>query len=98
MINEIKVVRTVAIVSLVSILAFQISWTYSSYQSGKRDLRNNIGSILQGSVDGYQLRPSDIPKSLDDKKPYLSVLSEITGVPVARVLRAWLLPRKMHSM
>ena len=94
MINEIKVVRTVAIVSLVSILAFQISWTYSSYQSGRRDLRNNIGSILQGSVDGYQLRQSVIPMSLDDKKPYLSVLSEITGVPVGAGAKSLVAPKK----
>jgi len=92
--KEIKVVRTVAIVSLVSILAFQISWTYSSYQSGRRDLRNNIGSILQGSVDGYQLRQSVIPMSLDDKKPYLSVLSEITGVPVGSGAKSLVAPKK----
>ncbi len=73
----------VAAITVSGILLFQCYWVFNTYRTTEQNLNNLLTSILQRSINSYQIQQIKLPVSLNDKSPHLDVMEWKTPTPGA---------------
>ncbi len=71
----------VAAITVSGILLFQSYWVYNTYKTAEQNLNNLLTSILQRSINNYQVQQIKLPVSLNSKSPHLDVMEWKTTTP-----------------
>jgi two-component system, OmpR family, phosphate regulon sensor histidine kinase PhoR len=70
-----------AALTVSGILLFQCYWVFNTYKTAEQNLNNLLTSILQRSINNYQVQQIKLPVSLNDKSPHLDVMEWKTTAP-----------------
>src|SRR6187402_868832 len=76
--KKFKLILTMAISAVISIIFFQGYWIWESYTTNQRNFRQTAVNALQNSVNTFILHRIDMPLSLQLNQPYISVMKSIS--------------------
>jgi two-component system phosphate regulon sensor histidine kinase PhoR len=71
--KKLRLTFIVAALAAFSIITFQVYWVYSNYVNAQRNFRVTAINALEKSLQSYQLQLTELPTSLNDKVPSLTV-------------------------
>jgi two-component system phosphate regulon sensor histidine kinase PhoR len=71
--KKLRLTFVIAALAAFSIISFQVYWVYSNYVNAQESFKVTAINALEKSLQAYQLQSIDLPTSLNDKVPSLTV-------------------------
>jgi two-component system phosphate regulon sensor histidine kinase PhoR len=68
----------IALLTASGIFIFQLYWVYNTYKTAEKALNKTLIGVLEKSVQSYELQQNQLPASLKDHAPFLSVFMNTT--------------------
>lgn len=68
----------IALLTASGIFVFQLYWVYNTYKTAEKALNKTLISTLEKSIQSYELQQNQLPQSLKDHAPSLSVFMSTT--------------------